>query len=68
MRTYGYYNFNHDLTDLEFAQWRKLNAKCQHAGSMISITKNNETEQSFDQAIDDILAFEKQHGLHLVQK
>ena len=68
MRTYGYYNFNRDLTDSEFAQWRKLNEKCQHAGSMISITKNDETEQLFDQAIGDILAFETKHGFHLVQR
>lgn len=34
-------------------------------GAAVSITKNDETERAFDEAIRELLAFEKQHNINL---
>ena len=51
---------------LAVAKWHEYKAKKQHAvytSHIILQTKNAETEKAFDEAIDDLLSFEKEHNI-----
>ena len=52
-----------NLTAEEAKQYEELKASAAYMGYVVSRTKNEETEQKFDEAIQDLLNFEKEHGI-----
>lgn len=52
------------LTNLEDKHaYDSLKMLAEYCGSVISKTKNEETEKAFDEAINKLIAFEKEHGI-----
>ena len=51
------------LTIEEFHHWKTLKANVQSCSSTISRTKNEETEKMFDESVEKLIAFEKEHGI-----
>lgn len=51
------------LTAEEAKQYEELKDSAAYMGYVVSRTKNEETEQKFDEAIQDLLNFEKEHGI-----
>lgn len=53
-----------NLTAEEARQYETLKSSAIHMGYVVSRTKNEETEQKFDEAIQSLLDFEKEHGIY----
>lgn len=53
------------LTVKEMEQYRMLKSFAAYMGSVVSHTKNKATDKAFDDAIQNLLDFEKKHGLTL---
>ena len=51
------------LTVEEMEQYRALNSFANYMGSVVSHTKNEATDKSFDDAIQNLLNFVKRHGI-----
>jgi len=51
------------LTVKEMEQYRALKSFAAYMGSVVSHTKNGETDKAFDDAIRNLLDFEKKHGI-----
>lgn len=51
------------LTEEEAKQYEELKASAAYMGYVVSRTKNEETEQKFDEAIQNLLDFEKEHEI-----
>ena len=51
------------LTIAEMQEWKRLKEDARHAGAVVSRTKNNETDKVFNEAIETLLAFEKEHRI-----
>lgn len=51
------------LTVQEKQEWESLKERARYAGSVVSRTKNEETDKAFDEAIKALLAFEKEHRI-----
>lgn len=54
------------LTVEEFRHWKTLKANAQSMGTAVSGTKNEETERMFDEAVEKLLNFEKEHGIESI--
>ena len=52
-----------NLTAEEVRQHEILKSSAIHIGYVASLTKNEETEQKFDEAIQNLFDFEKKHGI-----
>lgn len=46
-------------------QYRALKSFASYMGSVVSHTKNGETDKVFDDAIQNLLDFEKKHGIKI---
>ena len=53
------------LTVKEMEQYRALKSFAAYMGSIISHTKNGETYKIFNDAIQNLLNFEKEHGIKI---
>jgi len=53
------------LTVKEMEQYRALKSFASYMGSVVSHTKNGETDKVFDDAIQNLLDFEKKHGIKI---
>ena len=51
------------LTIAEKQEWESLKERVRYASAVVSSTKNEETDKAFDEAIETLLAFEKEHGI-----
>ena len=51
------------LTVDEKQEWERLKEDVRHKSAIVSITKNEETDKAFDDAIAKVMEFEKQHGI-----
>ena len=54
-----------NLTTEEAKQYKILKSYAAYMGSVVSRIKNEETEQKFDEAIQNLLDFEKEHGINI---
>lgn len=52
----------------DYRKWRTLNYACSEAGKRVSICKNSKTDAAFDEAIERLCEFEKQHNLENIKK
>lgn len=57
-----------NLTTEEARQYKILKSYAAYMGSVVSRIKNEETEQKFDEAIQNLLDFEKEHGISKKRK
>ena len=53
------------LTVKEKEQYRALKSFAAYMGSVVSHTKNEATDKAFDDAIQNLLNFEKEHGIKI---
>ena len=51
------------LTIAEKQEWELLKERARYAGTVVSRTKNEETDKAFDEAVETLIAFEKDHGI-----
>ena len=51
------------LTIAEMQEWKRLKEDARQAGAIVGTTKNEQTDKAFDDAIEKLLAFEKEHGI-----
>ncbi|WP_270368247.1 hypothetical protein [Eubacterium ramulus] len=51
------------LTVAEKKEWEALEQKMRKAADTVSCSSNEETQRAFDDAVDEILRFEKVHNL-----
>ena len=51
------------LTITEMQEWKNLKENARHVGAVVNVTKNEQTDKAFDEAIEKLLAFEKEHGI-----
>lgn len=51
------------LTVEEMEQYRALKSFAAYMGSVVSRTKNEATDKAFDDAIQNLLDFEQEHGI-----
>lgn len=51
------------LTIAEKKTYDFLKEMVEYAGSVVSRTKNEETDKAFDKAVNELLAFEKEFGI-----
>lgn len=51
------------LTIAEKKEWEALEEKMRKAADTVSCSSNEETQKAFDDAVDEILQFEKEHNL-----
>lgn len=51
------------LTIAEKQEWESLKEHARYAGAVVSRTKNDETEKAFDEAVEALIAFEKEHSI-----
>jgi hypothetical protein len=54
---------HYGLTVEEYGQWLALKKLAEDAGRISGITKNEETEAAFDEVVQKLLSFEKEHHL-----
>lgn len=40
-----------------------LKENARHASTVVGVTKNEQTDKAFDEAIEKLLTFEKEHGI-----
>lgn len=52
------------LTIAEKKTYDFLKNRVEHAGYVVSVTKNEETDKAFDKAVNDLMAFEKEFGIN----
>lgn len=51
------------LTESEYREYLDLLDKERVAGCVVSVRKNEETEKMFDDAIRNVIEFQKKHGI-----
>ena len=51
------------LTVEEAETYRALKSFAAYMGSVVTETKNEETERKYDEAVEKLIAFEKEHGI-----
>ena len=51
------------LTISEKQEWESLKERVRYSSSVVSRTKNEETDKAFDEAVETLLAFEKEHRI-----
>lgn len=51
------------LTVAEKQEWDKLKEKVRYKSAIVSSYKNEQTDKEFDDAIAELIAFEKKYGL-----
>lgn len=51
------------LTIAEMQEWRNLKENARYAGTVVGTTKNEQTDKAFDESIEKLLVFEKEHGI-----
>ena len=51
------------LTIAEMQEWKNLKENARHAGAVVGTTKNEHTDKAFDEAIEKLIAFEKEHEI-----
>lgn len=54
---------HYGLTVEEYGQWISLKKLAEDAGRMAGISKNEKTEANFDNAVQELLDFERKHHL-----
>lgn len=52
------------LTIAEKKTYDFLKERAEHAGYIVSVTKNEETDKAFDKTIKELMAFEKEFGIN----
>lgn len=53
------------LTPDEMKEWQGLESKARQTGAILYNIKTEQTEKAYDEAIDNLMTFEKAHGLFL---
>lgn len=56
-------HFRNGLTLEEYRDWKGLKEIASHMGAKVSLCKNENTENEFNKAIEELLTFEKNHGI-----
>lgn len=56
-------NKHYHITLEQYETWKQLNEQAAHAGAIVSQSKNPVTEKHFDDAINELIRFEKEHNL-----
>lgn len=51
------------LTVAEKQEWESLKEKVRHKSAIVSSCKNEQTDKEFDDAIAELMDFEKLHGI-----
>jgi len=51
------------LTVSEKQEWEQLKEKVRYKSLIVSNCKNEQTDKEFDDAIEELMDFEKQHGI-----
>ena len=51
------------LTVSEFEKYNAMKSYARYMGSVVSNTNNETTREKYDKAIEDLIAFEKEHGI-----
>lgn len=54
---------HYHLSVEDYDKWLALQKLAKEAGALNSITKNFNTDKAFDEAVDKLVAFEKEHNL-----
>lgn len=51
------------LTVAEKQEWESLKDKVRHKSAIVSSCKNEQTDREFDDAITELMDYEKRHGI-----
>ncbi len=51
------------LTIAEKQEWEQLKVKVRYTSAIVSSCKNEQTDKEFDDAIAELMGFEKKHGI-----
>ena len=54
---------HYGLTVAEMQEWEAIKKKVSYASYTVNTTKNRQTDTAFDNAIEELISFEKTHGL-----
>lgn len=52
-----------NLSEEEYRQWEELKQNVRYASHIVSTCKNEQTDKEFDEAIAELMEFEKSHGI-----
>ncbi len=52
-----------NLSEEEYYQWEALKQNVRYASHIVSTCKNEQTDKEFDDAIAELIEFEKLHGI-----
>lgn len=52
-----------NLSDDEYRKWEELKQNVRYASHIVSTCKNEQTDKEFDDAIDELMDFERKHGI-----
>lgn len=55
---------HYGLTVAEKQEWELLKEKVRHKSAIVSGCKNEHTDKEFDDAIAELMDFEKEHGIN----
>lgn len=54
-----------NLSDDEYRKWEELKQDVRYASHILNTCKNEQTDKEFDNAIDELMDFEKKHGMEV---
>ncbi len=54
-----------NLSDNEYKKWEELKQNVRYAFYIVSICKNEQTDKEFDDAIEELMDFEKKYGIEV---
>lgn len=56
---------HYGLTEEEMKHYKKLKADSAHAGAVLYSTNNEKTRKEFNDAIENLIKFEKEHNIEV---
>lgn len=52
-----------NFSEYEYLQWEELKQNVRYTSHIVSTCKNEQTDKEFDDAIAELMEFEKSHGI-----
>lgn len=52
-----------NLSEEEYRQWEEIKQNVRYASHIVNTCKNEQTDKEFDDAIAELMEFEKLHGI-----
>jgi len=52
-----------NLSDDEYRKWEELKQNVKYASHIVSTCKNEQTDKEYDDAIEELMDFERKHGI-----